>query len=674
MSTNGNGDAAGAACARRSALAIALACLPVILDGGSVAAAAALRGLADGPSPYAAPGHELLVLLRMPLAVVSGMVLFLAPGLLLASRSRVRGTPDGYLLRAFGWALLWNGALVALAGGLGLGAGGRSWALTAALVAMPLVVFQLIRPPEHDVPRGAAQALVLGLATSFVLASALAPKFLWESFNGDGAHAYEATRLLLRSPVPFFPEGAGVVGGFPGVTSCAFAYPGAWFLRLFGPLEASARFPVLLYLLGLVAAVCAASRAAPAGPRDAVSVPERLALLTCSAAYLVALAFSASYSPYSADIALPATQDTLLMAVFVGFVWAHLSERTGWTAFFAAATYASLPSGLLLLGGFLVLRVATERPRPKAALVRGFAVLSACFVAAAIAPHLLQALGLPRPGVEYASGGLARRFLRLQFTDVGRILFAALPAGIVPFAALFLRKPQDAPARALTLLTLGYFLFFYVQAHISLHHFVPAMVLPWIVYLRADDKGPLGGPVRRGVIGSAGAAVALFLVMPASARPYTEPGRIGRTLIDATPGYESGDPAAFDRALLLKDLFPLPFDVKVPADGLGVSPTVWPYYAARPSGERGEPVYRIQPIEAPVPVGAAVRVEGEGQRLLVLDPERAAADMGTRPPTETGARLLRVPRGLLFEGLPLEGGPPILDLRAWLRGLRDGVK
>ena len=51
---------------------------------------------------------------------------------------------------------------------------------------------------------GLASLTSLGLVLLIPYAALclLAPKFYWDSFNGDGAHAFESARLLLGQPVP----------------------------------------------------------------------------------------------------------------------------------------------------------------------------------------------------------------------------------------------------------------------------------------------------------------------------------------------------------------------------------------------------------------------------------------------------------------------------------------
>lgn len=654
--------------ARGTLAALGLACLPALLDPGAIGRAAAWSPSGDPPVLFATAGQTGLALLWFPVVAASAVALFLAPGLLLAERSRHDGSVDAFLTRAFGAALSWNLLLVGVAGVAGWTASGRAWSLVAAATSGSLVALRRWRPPSREAPPGVVPALAASLGVVALLAALLAPKFLWESFNGDGAGVYETSRLLLRSAVPFFPSGIEGLGQFPGITSFLFAFPGAWFLRLFGPCEAAVRVPVLLHLVGLHAAVLAATRV-----RGAIRWPrperaERLLLWAFCAVYLVALAYSATYNPYAADIAQPAMPDTLLAALFVGVVWAWWSRAWGWTALFAALCYVALPNGGLLIAGLLVARAIVERPRPWGDIARLGAVLAACVVVAALAPAVLRGAGLPTPGGEYDVGRLATRLLRLQGTAVERILLAALPAGLAPFAVLFARKPHWPMGRALALLTVGYFLLFYVQASVTLHHFVPAMVLPWVVFFGPWGRSPAPPSRRRVVLAAVAALVALALVLPTSMRPFTEPGRIGRSIVYDSVDYARGGWADLARLDVLQTLFPKPWDGRVPQRALGVARNVWLYYVHRPAAEKGPPVYRIQDADDPAPPGAVHAGRLRGVSLYLLDAERAAADVAIRPPTPAGAPALALPREVLYRTFAGDDGPPVLDLRdLWRR-------
>ena len=190
------------------------------------------------------------------------------------------------------------------------------------------------------------------------------------------------------------------------------------------------------------------------------------------------MAFSATYNPYSADIALPTTQNTLLMVCFLGFILYFLKQEHKWMLLFIALTFFGLPNGVLLIGLWLLSVILLWRPLPRRQLVLTAAALLGCIVMSSIAPYILTVLHLPAPGREYGMVGLLRQFAFLQWADWRRIAYLVVPSGIIPATALLAWRWQDWVARTLTVVTITYWGFFYVQAHISLHHFVPIMLLP----------------------------------------------------------------------------------------------------------------------------------------------------------------------------------------------------
>src|SRR5690606_13517810 len=138
-----------------------------------------------------------------------------------------------------------------------------------------------------------------------------------------------------------------------------------------------------------------------------------------------------------------ATQDTLLVVAFLGYVLAFLRRSWGWTAVWAFFTYTSLPNGLLLLGFWLVGWFLVRRPLPwRDVLILG-AIIFGCMVAGGLLPRVIVALGGPPPGGEYGLGGLLVRFAFLQLTDWTRLAYIVVPCGIVPAIALLFWKRQD---------------------------------------------------------------------------------------------------------------------------------------------------------------------------------------------------------------------------------------
>ena len=657
---------------------LALLALPAVLFPGTIATAASLAVATAPGREYLAAGRLGLVYGLVPIVSLSATTLVLAPGLLFAiglgrSRSVAEWLVGGFVLslvgvsvvsgvvQALGWPATRGSAYAGLLVGLALAGFVFAW----RSVARRDVAWPLARPAD----RRLLVALVAFWGVTLLL---LLPKLLWDSFNGDGAHAFESSRLLLRHALPFWPESAGPVAGFPGLTSMLFAFPNAWFLRLFGEVEYAVRVPFLLYVPVLACAVLelgGAGRAEEGDERRLRVAP----LLLSLGAFTLAMAFSASYNAYSADIALPATQDTLLMIVYLGALRASVRRDWGWLALCIALTYSSLPSGVILIGFWLVARALVERPVPWRDLGVTAALLAGTVVLAALVPAVLARLGRAGPGGEYGAMAFLEYFAYLQFTDIRRVLYVAIPAGTFPVLACALWRRQDRVARALTLVTAAYFLFFFVQAHVSLHHFVPAMVLPMAVAVRLPTAGAGRRAPARWWLPLAAASV--LLAWPwGRLGPHREGREVGAAVAVRIPGYDRSSSEVMRASTLLARVLPYDWDPAVPAT-YGGSPLVWNHYARQGTGPSAETNYLVQPAGDAPPAGWRLAgADSAGAVLYVRSDSILASHRRLRPPTPPGSRLLAVPRGILFHSVPLEGGPRIIDVARTLEGMGVDVE
>lgn len=632
--------------------ALAAASLPVVLAPGLVARAAALRDLVGAPNPYVLPEHAGLLYLAVPAVVLSGYALLLAPGVLLALALGAAARVEAWLLAALGISLVLVSAATAAVQGIVASpiTGSDFMAVVAGCALLAALVTalvgrrrQLVWPPLADLTR--ALPLVLGPA---LVVAALEPKLLWEAFNGDGAHAFETARLLLHRSLPFWDARAANMASFPGLTSMTFAFPASWMVRLFGELEAAARLPFPLMLAATAAGTIELARAGRDWkPGAMASWLVWLALVP----FALAMAYAASYSPYSADIGMPAAQDTLLIALFLGAAAAFVNGRLAWFAFFAALTMLSLPNGLLLLAMFLAAALLFWRPRPTRQVLMGGAILLAVLLLTAVLPPVLALLKLPQPGREYAGASLLRYFAWLQLTDVRRVLWLLVPCGIVPAAALFAWRWQDGPARALTATIAAYFVFFYVQGLTVLHHFSPVMVLPLALFWRVAPAAPVRLRRWLPLLAGAGALGAIALSLPRVGTPFVLSRTVGWTMRDRMGGYEASDAGVFQRALLLNRIFPSDWDPRVPAPMFGEPPVVWSYYAAH--APLSSPInYLIESAAVPAPAGWR-RVAAEGDAALDVASETVvAAHLGSRPRVDRGAAIYTIPRSMLFSSSP----------------------
>ena len=543
--------------------------------------------------------------------------------------------------------------------------GGAFASLVLALLGISFVVVEIrlrqgrfVASPLSD---PTAKRTLLGLAAAaWLLLAALVPKIYWEAFNGDGAHAFESIRLLFVRPLPFWESTAVATARFPGLTTMLFAFPGSWFVRLFGEFEAAARLPFLLYLVVLYAGVVAVAEQG----RKRLRAVDRALFVLPMIAYGLVMAFSATYDPYSADIALPATIDTLVLITFLGAVLAFLRSEwillCGWTAL----AFLAQPNAMLLLVLWAAAAVMIQRPRPLRQALGIAGTLIACAALSATASWWTAVVGVPVPGGEHAAGSLFSRINDFQLAEwlllhplrrpeyLQRWVFLIIPCGLVPAAALFDWKRLDPAARALAAVALAYFALFYLQAQTNLHYFAPVMVIPLVVLGRGQWL--VDRPVRRIVVPAAavGGVFGVLLSLPQTAKPVLAARTVGSTLQVRFEGYERMNPDLFQALDLFSKVLPGGY---VPEISYGGSPLAWNYYAQQAKGESAVN-YIIQPLRAPPPGGMALKARDRNAAVYVADEEILRSHLALRPATPAGARLYALPRETMFprEGPPIE--------------------
>ncbi len=649
--------------------------VPLLVGRSLIATISGHYHLAVSATPYLVPDYAGWLYLLGPLIVLSSLVLVMAPGLLLTLALKAAGSVAQWVLVGLGVSIVVTsgtaGVMQAIMGRPLSGGGFTVVLLGLTAVSGGFLILRLGRgwQPEWPWRQPFARTTMLSLLLVPTLALiVLVPKFYWENFNGDGAHAFESARLLLRQPFPFWPDSAGAIAGFPGMTSMLFLYPVSWFIRLFGEVEVAARLPFLLFWAGLFAGIVAL---VDFQRKEKIRPVTQWLIWLGLAVYAATMAFSASYSPYMADIALPATQDTLQVALFLGFVLAFLQQRWLWTLFFVGLTLYCSPNGLLLIGFWIVAVSLTERPVPWRWLLWTGGSAAAFLVAAAMMTPLMSWLGQPVPGGEYDSSGLLRRLTYVTVVDWRRILYLLIPSGIVPGLALLAWRWQDRVARMLTLVTAAYFGFFFIQGSISLHHFSPVMVLPLVVLWRTADRLP--APSKRWLwpVTAAAGVGALFLSLPADFTPHTTARQVGATIEFRVAGYARSRPQVFRGAELLNELFPAGWATAVPTERYGGSPLPWTYYAHQPRADETAMNYLLQSVEDAPPLGMSLAASSGGFSLYVADTSAWERDRRLRPSTGTISAVYRIHKSTLYRGVPVTDGPPIIDVRAALCRLRE---
>lgn len=606
----------------------------------------------DPAQPYLDLRRPLLALVRFPLALLGVSALVLGPGLMLARGLGLARSLATWLLFGLLASLLVLPPFVGLVQGLaGRPFVGAPFVLGLMLLSALLGAWSRRRAGRHEVfewtpaVRRELALLVLGTLALAVLG---VPKLFWESFNGDGAHAFEASRLLLHRPLPFWPAGAGDVSAFPGLNSVLFTWPNAWFLAAFGEVPAGVRLPFLPMLVVLYAALVAVIEH---GPGRALGGAARALIGLGLLSYALVMAFSATYDPYCSDVGLPATQDTLVMITFLGLVAAFQRGRLGWTALAAALSLLASPAGPMLLGAWLAGIVLGARERRLALAARALLCVLVAFVATAGLPTLIAWLGLPAPGGEHGAGKLLDKFKLLQFTDLRRVLFVIVPAGIYPVLGLFAWRRADASVRALIVVVVLVFGVYYAIAFVSLHYFVPAMLLPLAIFWRhartREPESHAAPPRAAYPLAFALALASVALALPRTSAIYTAAREVGESIeVRGLADYEDMQPGAFRAADLLAGLFTLGWLPQVPAEAYAGSPLAWNHYARR--APPGVPkVHLLLGREAGPGPGVALS-RNDTASLHVLDPGAWEAQRVRRPRDCRGLGLYDIPRDVLF--------------------------
>ena len=664
---------------KRLTFFLIIAWLPALIGGDTVGSTANL--FQDGAAnPCFVPGHFFQLYIWSPLIVLSSFVLFVSPGLILALASGAVKTVGKWLIYGYAASLFATSFAAGLVQWIiGTPLRGNYFAGTIIFCTFLAILLLWHREKQGHITSfpfsdtyGRSTLLLVGTVLYLLLVT-LTPKFYWENFNGDGAHAFESARLLLVQPFPFWHTDAGDISSFPGVTSFLFAYPSSWFIRLFGEYEAAARFPFLLALTALFGGIL---ELVEYSRLKRTIFSERALIWLALVIFTVTMGYSATYNPYSADFAMPAAQDTQLIALFLGFGLAFLSGEKMWLTLLAVLTYFALPSGLLLMvlwiAGFYLL----TKNVPYIQVVRTVLSLIIAAVIAGILMRLAAKFWFPVNGNEYGLLNTLKRLAFLQFDDWRRLIYVIVPTGILPFFALFAWRQKDDVSRVLTFVTVAYFLFFYVQAYISLHHFFPVMILPLVIFWRRVSF--LDKPRQRTLVLSSVfilGLISLWLSLPSSWAIDRSGRQVGAKIEDRIGGYKLNEfnPKEFRRAELLGSIFPLDWSPQVPNESYGGSPLVWNHYSHlvenKYNGEKIPANYILQKKTSPAPSPDAILAAADDDAALyVLNRDVWANDLSLRPPTPAGSDLYYVPRGVLFRSIPLnEKRPHIISVPETLK-------
>ena len=600
--------------------------------------------------PYFQPDHAGLLYGLLPLVFIAALFLLVSPGIFLVLGFAGASRWTELVILAFGTSFLLQTLLSSgikliigtVDSGTFLAAEGIASTLTWSIVAWR--VYRGAKLPWPLCDKRDRRRLYWTVAIPIVGLLALLPVIFWQDLSADGFGALESGRSLSARFLPRSPEDLadGLLG--LGAGTIPMAYPIHWFVMVFGLIEAASRLPILLYLPVLF---CLLIQLIEFQSPRSLGIAEEVVLFLALAVYTVTMSYNASYDVYFADIASPAAFETLTVVCMLASIYFLWIGRDYWFFLFAFLAYLCRPTGVLVLGlaGLSIALCARERLR--GCLIRIAVALGICLVVGFLYEKVVIPSIVGNSAIGYASSSVIGRFRYLRLDDVSRINMALFPSGILPFISLFAFRWQDSLGRVLSVLAVMYFGVFYVPAFVALHHFVPAMILPlvvfWRLYLFHKDRV---GRILLSVAAVA-AGVSLWLSLPR----HFEINRVHREIGQATDfrgaDYSTDYRKVKHANLLLKLLAP-DWQVNDPSRELVASPYTIVFYALKPKNAEANVNYIVQFLGEPSPPGFTKIADDEIAALYVGDFQQWHQDRFRSLRTDYHSKLYSIPRTILF--------------------------
>ena len=606
-----------------ASLGFGLSWLPALLGHQIVARVSGLYRLGAEPHPYFQPFDGWLLYFLTPLVIVSSFSLFLSPGALLAIALDQAENAAEWIVFAFGhslvlWILLSSGAKLLLGSpvtsalllSLWLGATAVVW----LLLVLRVKTRRGLRWPITQ--RSDARRIAWLVGASVLGIVALIPKLFWENFNVDGVEAFEFGRSLTTQILPNWEIQDGVFGLYHNFL--LFAYPNYWFINLFGPFEAAARLPFLLYLIVLFAALILLIEWAR--PRQLSAGEEAMIWLGLSV-YVVVHTYNTNYDSFFADLAEMAATDTLWVTCFLSACYALWTNRTGWFWLFALMTYTASPGGLLLLAALVPATFFSGSAARMEQLRTVVSVIAVCLVVGVAYELFYSGLVMGQVNNQFSAKNMLRRLYPPTFTEFVRFNALVFPSGILPALSLLAVRRKDHAAWVIGGVTVIYFGAIYLQAWTSLHQFTPVMILPLVVFWRVYlDFSPA---VQKWLLPSVALTTiaSLYLSLPRHFQINLAIREFGQATLYKIGDYERSYERALRGGASLAALIPIGYRLQYPDQPWGSDPASWIYYATREKPPGTTINYVVQPSSEPAPGGLNPVSTENGVSVYVRDQE-----------------------------------------------------
>lgn len=544
----------------------------------------------DSVNPWFVPRYLTELYLITPLVLMATMVLLFSPGILFVLAHGGVNNAGELVLKGFVVAFLLH--FLSTTSGKILTGTSMTPVLFIGLLTGILVTSYIYIVVRYRSGNNCSLDLLLDaenrrqflwfLFIPFLYIAALLPVIFWQDLNTDGYEAMEIGRTLSSKILPVFPTDSGMMG--LGIGMLPMAYPVHWCIMLFGPIEAATRLPMIFYFVGVFAGLLAFIQYE--SPRHLRPLEEAVILLAL-AGYVVAVGFNSGYDPYFSDLSSPAAFETLTILFIIGsgyFLW---TRKYNWFLVFSVLGFLARPTMLLFVILLGLSMAVTSHPERRRSLVM-VATAIGIWVVLLISYELIYIKSITSDmGPGYPSLSILTRFRYLTFDDINRFVYAAAPTGLIPALALLSWRWQDPAARYITLVTVGYFMVFYIPAFTTLHHFIPTMILPLIVLWRVV----LAHTDRLIPVAVIGVTAALFLWL--SLPQHFEINRVYRGIGQRTEyriGNYNGSYAMYRNAIIgsrtIFSLFPYDWDVADSSTELTGNPMLIYYaHASKPADQ-----------------------------------------------------------------------------------------
>jgi hypothetical protein len=615
--------------------------------------------------------HTGLSYLLMPLVVISSIALMLYPGIFLVLAIGKTSQWTNTLIQAFGASFIAYVFLISMVKLIlpvppNPSAFQTAVALTGLLTWIFLAyrVFRGTKLPWPLSKKEDIRRLFWTLVIPLIVLLSMLPVFFWQDMHDDGFEVLEIGRSLSEYLLPRFPNLTGVVALGQGMLP--MAYPVHWFVSQFGPLEVSARLPILLYLPVLFCLLVQLIEWR--SPRNLRSIEEAMLCLALGI-YAVTMIYNASYDPYFADIAAPAASETLTVTFLMGMIYFLFRGHLFWFLFFAIISFLCRPTGLLILGFLGIAVFISSLGNRKTHVMWILTAIFLCGILAFAYNKFYIASIVGEGGSGFPLRGLLGRFRYLRLDDLSRINYVLFPSGILPFLFLLAFYWQDPLARAIAFVSLSYFIFFFSLAFVALHHFVPVMILPLVVFWRLYLGYPkLPRRLSIPVIALAG-VLSLWLSLPRHFEINRTIRAIGQRTAFLIGDYNSDYQTLAQRAKLLFKLIPPDWKVQDPTKELVSGYCSLIYYSTRPKAPDIRINYILQPLYyqgAPKFIKIA---DDNVAALYVKDLQQWHNDRMRSFRTDYRSPLYDIPRTTLFRHWGAPKGAYTIDLKKMMASL-----